>query len=350
VPDISVIMATARRDYPIIGLPDMHLFEPTIRSLVRQTFKDFELIIVDALYGKRERQDFSKLPFPVKYVPPHPSHGFWVDRGLWGVAGMLNTALLYAEGELVVRIDDCSEFKEWFLERIWEAYQSGYFPLAMHIRYHAGKPARVNEEYLRSGYEARYAISMDTEDRVTLLRRIYGENGIVRDTRWPVVEKAGKMIAPPEWFYGYSSFTLEAALKINGFNELFDGVKGQEDQDFGIRLDMAGYRNVLLLDKDLWVIEHEHYPCEVKSPPPFKCNYGIIQYERAKGLWRANSWRLSLDDCEWIRCNICPRCFNYRRCLGERLGGRFYIDNDLFRLWLTNQRTFDLREERMDVL
>ena len=346
MPEISVIMATARGDYPIIGMPNVHLFDPTLKSLAKQSFRDFELIIVDALYDRR-RYDFSKYPFPSKHVPPHPRHRFWLDRGMWNVCGMLNTALLYCEGELIVRIDDCSEFKEWYLQRFWEEYQSGYFPMAMHIRYHAGKPARVNEEYLKKGYEAKYA-QMPGEDRAMLLKRLYGEEGIVRDTRWPTVERVGRMIAPPEWFYGYSSFSLDAILKVNGFNELCDATKGQEDQELGVRLAMAGYRD-FLLDKDLWVIEHEHLPCEVKSPPPFKCNLGIILWDKRTGTYRANERRLTKEDCDWIRNNICPECPNYRRCVGEHLRGRFYVEGELFDLWLNHQPIFNLREEMLEV-
>jgi len=348
---ISCILCTVRDDYPIIGLPDVFIFEPTFRSLEKQSFKDFELIVVDALYPKRKEWiEGHKWSFQVKYVPPHPNHRFWLDKGLWNVCGMLNTALLYCEGDLVVRLDDCCEIPDKdYLKKFWEAYESGYFALAMHVRYHAGKPARVNEEYLRTGYEAKYAEASFSEDRAMLLRRLYGENGIVRDTRWPIVERRGRMIAPPEWFYGYSSFSLEAALRVNGFNELFDGVKGQEDQDFGIRLSMAGYKDVFLLDKDLWVIEHEHKPARIRSPDPFKCNYGLIQYEKTKGLYRANEWKLALEDCEWIRENICKKCPNYHRCIHEKLNGRFYIDGDLFREWLNHQNSFDLREERLEL-
>jgi len=345
---ISCITATARNDYSIIGLPNVHIFEPTFRSLEKQRFKEFELVVVDALYPKRREWVRSrKWSFPVKYVPVHRNHGFWVKRGLWNVAGMLNTTLLYAEGDLIVRLDDCCEIPDRdHLKKFWEYYESGLFALAMHVRYHAGKPARVDEEYLKRGYEAKYA-QMPKEDRAMLLRKLYGENGIVRDTRWPTVERTRTYIAPPEWFYGYSSFSLEGALRVNGFEEKFDGCKGQEDQDFGVRLSMAGYKDMFLLDKDLWVIEHEHLPCEVRSPPAFKCNFGLIQYERAKGLYMANSWKLTFEDCEWIRKNICSNCPNHSRCVNETLNGRFYVDNKLFRLWLNHQNTFDLRTERL---
>jgi hypothetical protein len=247
-------------------------------------------------------------------------------------------------------MDDCSEAPdENYLRRFWEGYRSGYFPMAMHVRYLEGMLARVNEEYLERGYEATYAVLPEDEDRKLLLERLYGRNGIVRDTRWPTVEKHGRVIAPPEWFYGFSSFSLEVALKVNGFNELFDGQKGLEDVEFGERLVTAGYKNMFLLDKDLWVIEHEHLPCVVKSPEPYKCNYGIIQYEQTKGLFRANTWKLTMEDCEWIRQKICPKCLNYGRCLNETLRGQFYVDNELFRTWLESQRTFDLRLERLEL-
>lgn len=44
-----------------------------------------------------------------------------------------------------------------------------------------------------------------------------------------------------EHFYGmHMAFTKEAWLKVGGFDELFDGVYGQEDCDFGQRLWRAG--------------------------------------------------------------------------------------------------------------
>lgn len=347
--DISVIMATARPDYPIIGQPEVRLLVPTIKSLSDQTFKDFEFILVDALHSRREPYDFSKLSFPVKHVPVHPNHRFWLDRGRWNVCGQLNTGILHAEGELLVRIDDCSEFGEDFLQRFWDGYQKGFFPMAMHIRYLDGKPAKVDKEYMEKGYEAQrpFLYQRLEPDRNEILRRIYGEEGLVRDTRYPIVKaKGGHMIAPPEWFYGYSSLSLEAALKVNGFNELFDGDKGQEDQEMGMRLSMAGYSDMFLLDEEHQVIEHEHeaIPADIitRNVRPIKCNYAIFLLNRSKGRWKANSELLMEEDLEFIREeSLRPPCsprpnFYQDDCQGE-----------LFDLWAQNVNIFDLREERL---
>ena len=346
--DISVILPTARSDYPIIEEPELHMLEITINSLMKQTFKDFEVIIIDALHDTREFP-FDKVTFPIKHIPCHPNHRFWLGKKRWNVCGALNTGLIHAEGELIVRIDDCSELENTFLEHIWKAYQDGLWLQAMHIRFLGGKPARLDDEYREKGYEATFSKTWESKDHIEILRNIYGEDGIIRDTRYPkVVESGGKMIAPYQWMYGYSVFTLEAALKINGFDELFDGDKSQEDQDFGSRLDLAGYKDLFLLDVEHQVIEHEHepIPSEIieRDAPNIKCNYAIYLMNRHKNQWKANTIKLTEEDITFIREeSLRPPCSPRPN---------FYIDDcqgDLFKLWISNQSIFNLREERLDV-
>ena len=342
---ISCILPTARGDYPIIGLSDTHVLAPTFMSLEVQTFRDFEMIVVDALHPRKkewiERHDWS---FPVKYVPVHPNHRFWLDRGRWNVCGQLNTGILHAEGELLVRIDDCSEFPNVrYLERFWEGYRSGFFPMAMHTRYRNGKQAHYNKEYREEGYNFR----REEPDRQKILSQVYGEGDPVRDTRWPIVERrGGRMIAPINWYYGYSSVSLEAALRVNGYDEMFDGDKSLEDCDMGSRLVMAGYKNMFVLDTDLWVIEHEHGPISIigGGVKPIKCNYAIYLLSRKLMRWRANQHKLTDKDLEFIREeSLKPPCsprpdFYEDDCQGE-----------MFDLWASNPPIFDLREERLMV-
>jgi len=318
--------------------------------LKKQRFKDFEVVVADCLYEYRpnlfdgEPFHADRLPFEVKHVPIHPNHRFWLDRGRWSVCGALNTAIIHSEGELLVRMDDCSEFDEDYLQKFWEGYQSGYWPMAMHTRYRAGRQAYYNKEYRERGYEF---ITKDEEDK-RILDRIYREGDPIRDTRWPAVESEGRLIAPPQWYYGYSSVTLEAALKVNGFNELMDGDKSQEDQEFGLRLAMAGYKNLFLLEKDLTVIEHEHMPPDprVIKPglKPIKCNYAIYLLTQKKALWRANSERLQPTDIEFVRrTSLKPPCSPRPGMYQDDCNG------PLFELWAEHQNIFDLREEAMEL-
>ena len=72
---ISIILPTAREDYSIIGSPNLHIFAPTLESLRNQTFKDFELIIIDGLYHFRQKlfqgEPFhkDKFAFHIEHIP-----------------------------------------------------------------------------------------------------------------------------------------------------------------------------------------------------------------------------------------------------------------------------------------
>lgn len=156
------------------------------------------------------------------------------------------------------------------------------------------------------------------------------------------------MVAPKNWYYGYGSVSLEAALKVNGYDEFFDGDKSLEDVDMGSRLEMAGYKDMFLLDVNLQVIEHEHEPIpsdilnyDVK---PIKCNYAVYLLNRKRGRWRANQTRLTEEDLKFIReeslkppCSPSPNYYQ-DECRGE-----------LFKLWASNPPIFNLREERLSV-
>lgn len=353
---ISVVLPTARDIYgSIIGL-DVNLFEPTLRSLNEQSFKDFELVFVDCLYESRStlfKGDPFKaenLDFPIKHIPVHPNHRFWLDRKRWNICGTLNSGIIAAEGELLIRIDDASEFDSGYLQRFWEGYESGYFPLAMHTRYRGGKQAYHDAEYRRVGYEAkkygRYGHTAFEGAEAALLEH-FEEGAPIRDTRWPLVEAAGgRAVAAIDQFYGYSSFSIEAALKVNGFNEMLDGQKSLDDVDFGVRLATAGYAKMFLLSTGNTVIEHEHGPVsDIIDPglPPLVCNYAVMKLFRERGWFRANERRLTEEELDFVREE------SLRTPCSPEPG--MYVDDcrgPLFSLWASRPNVFDLREERLD--
>src|SRR5437870_2238928 len=85
--------------------------EAYIECLDRQTFPshEFELVVVD-LFWPENRPVIDATPhrFGIKYVPC--VRDFWLKRKLVGIASAKNSALLFAEGELIVSFDDAELF------------------------------------------------------------------------------------------------------------------------------------------------------------------------------------------------------------------------------------------------
>jgi GT2 family glycosyltransferase len=341
---ISILLNTCRDDYPLVGLPETFIFEPTIKSLNKQEYKEFELIIIDACYSSYRKEWIEKNSnFSVKYINAFPNR--FLEKGMCAISSMKNKGLIYAEGELVVFIDDCTEFPMNWTKKIWNWFEKGFFPMSLTYYFEGGKPKILGKgnKYIEIIYGKEYY----KEDKLYAFLR----NGdIVRDSRADFVNKLGIVHPSGNWFYGGSSASLEALLKINGIDEKFDGKKGLEDSDTGLRLEKAGY-NVFVLDKDLWHIEHWHKSMNekvlwYKGPTP-ACNYALLQYNKIKNEYIANNNILTKKDCEWIRDNICPKCDNLKRCLNEEFKGKFFIECEGFNIWLNLQRKFDLREERL---
>lgn len=340
---VTVILCTARDDYAIVGLPNTHIFDLTLESLKQQTFKDFELIIVDALKNERKYFLDKSFPFPIKHITPKPS--IWDKLGCWRVCTQFNTGLVYAEGELIVRIDDCSSFGPEYLEKVWNWYKRGYFAQALVI-YHHGKEPMINNEETKKLYATTFtspAVEGETYKEVgDKLDMLFKPGEIIKDSRWRFVEGKGVAYGNMEnWWYGYGAISMDAIMKINGYDERFDGKKSLEEVDVGSRLAMAGYSN-LVLDESLTIVEHLHGPPSKRAifykGKPACCNYAILILNRNKKRFRANSDLLTEEDLKFIWEETCRSPCSHK-------GGKDY-DYEMFKTWSQHQPIFDLRKER----
>jgi len=145
--EISIILNCARDDFPLVGLPNTFIFEPTVKSLNKQEFRDFELIIVDACYSEsRKRWLEENAEFPVKYLNAFPNR--FLEHGMCAIASMKNKGLLQ------VFVDDCTEFPRWWTKRIWHWFSKGYWPMSLTYYYEAGRPKllKPNDRYVERFY------------------------------------------------------------------------------------------------------------------------------------------------------------------------------------------------------
>jgi len=327
---ISIIMSTARDDYPLLGLPKTHIFEPLVSSLNRQSFHDFELVIVDSLYEDRDTGPLDEATFHVKRVPPKQSP--WLDAGMFHSANNFNTGLIHAEGELIVKIDDCMELEgKDHLKTVWDWYNQGFIPLQTYKYYFKGEPAVYSETIITD----MLALGNFTEDDEWFLRmgwsdEVYAVGEAVKDTRLKHFNIEHKTVSH-EWYYGVSSTPIKDALDVNGYDEAMDGCRGLLDLDFGSRLEMKGC-NPFVLDRSLMLIEHLNdslSPKVIKRQVNFLDKHAIYNLNREKNRYRANEQVLSDEDIEYIK----------------RKSETF--DPYWFDFWVKNQRTFNLRELRL---
>lgn len=232
---ISLMIHTASCDDFLAdkGIPSY--FEALVENLNRQTFKNFELIYIDTYRDSNNFDSYiSKAGFQVKHVAIHPNHRYWFDRSCCYISAAKNTGILYADGALLVTCDDSEFFPDDLLEKYWCYYNCGYFMHSLH--------KRMKSIDLVNG-KIKYPISGD----------IY-----VNDHRWGAVTDV-KYHNAGSWTFAGTSFSLDAALLLNGFNEKMDGCKSLEDCDFGGRLALAGHQFAMDTTGFLYILDHQSY-------------------------------------------------------------------------------------------
>lgn len=233
---ITVTVRTASRDGFLQGQGVRSAFRALLQCLEAQSFQSFELVYVDT-YHEENREEFAaiKTSFRVKHVPIHPNHRYWYDQGWAYMAAATNTAIIHADGELIVSLDDAEFFDDGLLELYWRYYKQGQFMHACHRRFR----------------------SMRTHDGNLLLPP--DGDMYINDGRQKQVPGRRQAHHRGSWLYAGKSFSLADALKLNGFDERCDGNCTLEDSEFGARLAMLG--RTFMLDKEGWVgiLEHDTY-------------------------------------------------------------------------------------------
>jgi len=365
---VSFVMVTARENFPFLNRPDLHVFEPTLESFKNQTLQDWgEWIIVDVLYD--QRKDYFKnmtLPFKVKHIPAKPNH--WIEKGFPGIATQYNKGIVYADGELLFFTGDSHMVVPEFMERLWNRYQQGYFPSAWYMYDHSFSEVQYTSGRLDvQSAQEKYKVAYPEQNTTPIPYNLSGYTGkkVSIEHRYTTAFKDPKQEIFPMpwlWWFGCSSVSLEAMLKINGFNQNFDGDRMLLDCDVGARLDLAGHGSRLALFRDVFLAR---IPTDVsywnskqkKQGITIKCNYPLIWYARFFNQYRANTKILTDADIKWIkeiwcaqRCPIrelCKKEHPWQYPFEHKAG---YTGHDSskehFDYWKTHQTIRNLEEER----
>lgn len=223
---ISVIIPTIR--------PSEALFGFQLPSLVNQTMpkSEYEIIIVDDYPESREekiKKFAKKHGVNIKWMRSKPS--YWRTNEPIGCAR--NTALIHADGELCVFIDDFSWVKPKYLETMWHFYDpiKGYSVIGSVLAMEYPKPPYPKD---MSVLQIRHK-----DARIPVEQIPFGRPMRWRD-EWREHRK-DMWRCPSGWFYtSNASAPLDKIVQVNGFWEIAD-ITREEDILMGLALERVGW-------------------------------------------------------------------------------------------------------------
>lgn len=243
-PKLSLMIHTASFDTFLESQEIKSYFESLCKNLCEQSLKEIELIYTDTFYefNKNNFHEITKqLPFVVKHVPIHKNHRYYFDKGYTYISAAKNTGILYADGELLVTCDDAEFFPNHLLALYYDYFTKGNYMVAMHNR--------MKSIVTNNGIPV-FPIKGD----------IY-----INDHRFKAFSGQSLVHRNGTWTYAGTSFSLEDALIMNGFNEKMDSCKSLEDCEFGSRLQMLGRSFVSDKNGILYILDHQSYSTMVRT-------------------------------------------------------------------------------------
>lgn len=225
-------------------------------GLARQTFKDYELVLVDAWADLRRdavREEADRRGIPLAHH---------VQPAKRGLAHALNVGVRHARGELVCPLNDHHWTPSTWLERHWGAFEGsrGRFTangFAYHRRPPPLKPAGQPPEA--------YALSLFQEpfdgERVSDYPILYEETlAFTTAPRIPVRSQLhGLYTSWGREFYNTlnNSIPVEVLLRLNGYDETYDQARAYLDVDMGLRAEAIGHRFLIDTENIVHVLAHE---------------------------------------------------------------------------------------------
>lgn len=275
-PFISVLLCTVRGDHAFREHPDWILFDHVKEQLEMQTYRNFELVVVDGLRAFRE---FPRASFEVKHVAPMVN--LWTLNKKVAISTYRNTGIVIAAGDLIVNVDDT-----FTIPRIWlEAYAALY----------------------KQG-QCGVATWRDNDDK-----RLKPNEATRLAFRGEV--------------YGYGSYPRKAALQLNGYNLAFDGSMYLEDVEFGVRLNDIGVKQQLFW-LDGFKLEaqtgHDARAVDLNEPIVKCCNpawqLSQVKYPsdsliaNRRDFWTKERIQELLAPCQWLADTKCLHHHGANEC------------------------------------
>ena len=192
-----------------------------LKSLFVTTSNETELIIIDSNYNEKTKSFLeSQIGYKQIVYAPVKENTLHLKRDF---SQALNTALLYAESEWIIRADDNLEFHPDFFKVVGE--DINHF----------------------SSYMDKF---------VVIGRKLWGTLGEERWVDNPNFPNRYSQVSNPQFTFSFGVFPREILDILNGYVELYDSGWGKEDEDFLFRLFKLGFNT--FFDKKLLAYSFSH--------------------------------------------------------------------------------------------
>jgi len=251
-----------------------HYLEPTLISLEKQKYKNFELIISHR-YPKDALDVVKSYNIKLKLVEEKPS--IWHCLGDYSTLNNnINTAFIHSSGELLWRLDDLIFFNDSVLSEISYLWSKNLYMTSRAIRCIDFDSDKRNVRKLEKIGPNKYRITY---------------NGISGEVK-KLVNKENHPAIPNFMCWGYSStISRKDFLAINGQDELYDGAVCGTDMDLGARLSRVSRHGRVVSDHYIYEINDVRYKNNIRDDVIMR---NLFQVNHIKG----NSWKPSREQME----------------------------------------------------
>jgi hypothetical protein len=218
-----------------------HFIQITLNSLQNQTDKDFEVLLCHK-YPDDVSNIIKSYDINIRLIKEKGSIWHSLGDQYRTVNNIRNTGIMNSKGDLLLFLDDFTFFNNDIISNIKQNFSNGCtttFRSMRRIRY------RTSEDKVESTKNKVRFFFGDMTSGFNFLDKSFGDNIPVSCT----------------WTYG-CTVSKKDCLDINGFDEIYDGVFGGTDVDFGKRLEKNGSNNLRVLGKN--IIYEFHHPTSRK--------------------------------------------------------------------------------------
>lgn len=240
-------------------------------ALKRQTFGDFEWVLIDAVDREQEVLEYTG-DVRVRWIDQKKKP----KKALTNLAHADNQGFRACRGELIVLLQDYIWIDPDGLEKYWEAYLA------------------YEKNILITGVGDQYAIPsaediVNPEGKVTVFKEPYSQKPEVvawKDPRRRLDQGTFYMCNPPDWEANWGCIPRKIIYELGGMDEQYDYEGFAWDNvNIAQRADMLGYRQYIDQTNECYGFQHDDWwpnPLKVEKKSPQEYHFKVMQ-EMASG-------------------------------------------------------------------